>query len=283
VWAAAPNDVWAVGGISVLRWNGSRWIEFPSEVESGLIQAIHGTDERDVWIVGIQGLLRHFDGLVWQNYDRQTTTAWLNDVWASALGDVWIVGSGGTIRHFNGTTWTIHRPGTVRNFERIHAYGKTAWASGFGLPMRWDGREWREHAVCRHPFRLWMLGEDDVLSVNWNAGVERRRGGRPGTRLPEGSGLDGARIINSLSAAELDRLCDYAAIQAGGYEAIHRCPTGGSVYAKRNSFECRMSYSGRGCTATVAQAEACARLTFRDPCSPPLEDPACKALLGCAP
>jgi hypothetical protein len=43
----------------------------------------------------------------------------LFDVWGSAPNDVWAVGDEGAVVHFNGTTWTFVETGAFRKLERV--------------------------------------------------------------------------------------------------------------------------------------------------------------------
>ncbi len=107
VWGSAPGDVWAVGGISVLsrtqgyliRYRSGRWSR--SEVPSiTAVRAIHGLSASDVWAVGDDGLILHFNGTRWENQSIAGTTEDFYGVWAQAADDVWAVGSGGIIAHY---------------------------------------------------------------------------------------------------------------------------------------------------------------------------------------
>jgi hypothetical protein len=226
--------------------------------------------------------------MAWSSYDGITTTARLNDVWVGGPKDVWVVGDGGTARRWNGTSWTVLSTGTVAPITKVRARGNVAWAIGGGQGslgmMRFDGTSWFHYETCRGYRSLWMLGDDDVLVVSDYRSVQRRRGGTPGTKMPEVSGLDGSKRIADLSTMEIETLCDHSAIQSGGYGAVRRCSDGTSVLAKDSRESCVASYNrGAGCVATVAQAEACLRLLNRDACSlADLDDPACKALASCA-
>src|SRR6185436_659273 len=240
IWALAPNDVWAVGDRTIKRWNGVTWTEVPAapppSSSLGWLEAVHGTGPSNVWVVGSSGTIRQWNGTSWTSYDGVTTTARLNDVWVAGPKDVWVVGDGGTARRWNGTTWTVLPTGTVAPLRDIRARGNVAWATGGGLGvlglMRFDGTSWFHYETCRYYRSLWMLGDDDVLAVSEDRGVQRRRGGTPGTKAAEDLGLDKAKRIVDLTPAEIAVLCDHAAIQSGGYGAVRQCPDGSSIHAR---------------------------------------------------
>lgn len=75
VWGATPDDMWAVGGFAgregfVWRWNGTAWseVDLPSDIprtDTGELPALFkvwGRDADDVWIVGSNGTILHWDG-----------------------------------------------------------------------------------------------------------------------------------------------------------------------------------------------------------------------------
>lgn len=71
VWAAAADDVWAVGGdpnrsdgAFVWRYDGSavRAVSLPDGVAPSVLYKVWGTAPEDVWIVGTDSTLLHYDG-----------------------------------------------------------------------------------------------------------------------------------------------------------------------------------------------------------------------------
>lgn len=57
---------------------------------------INGAGEKDIYVVGINGFLAHFDGTGWRNLDK-VTAAHLNFIYVDSDGSVWIAGSKGTL------------------------------------------------------------------------------------------------------------------------------------------------------------------------------------------
>ena len=51
-------------------------------------------------------------------------------VWARAADDVWVVGSDGLILHFDGRTWTQEPSGTDEPLVGVHGAGRTIWVIG---------------------------------------------------------------------------------------------------------------------------------------------------------
>ncbi len=65
---------------------------------------IYAVGTIDVFAVGDNGLIRHYDGSSWSTMASPVSVS-LKSVWGRAYNDVFAVGSGGTILHYNGTQW----------------------------------------------------------------------------------------------------------------------------------------------------------------------------------
>lgn len=113
-WAAATNDVWAVGNAgTILHFDGTRWTPVASGTTANLT-AIHGLGASDAWAVADSGAIAHYDGTAW----TITTTiehASLDEVWALSATDVWAAGEtdmptpgagSGAVYRFDGASWT---------------------------------------------------------------------------------------------------------------------------------------------------------------------------------
>jgi len=85
VYAFVRNDIWFAGN-GVIRWNGQQYIpmEIPSSVWGpNRINKIWGSSSSDLYIVGDNGSIAHYDGLGWQRLESGTS-AGLFDVWGHA-------------------------------------------------------------------------------------------------------------------------------------------------------------------------------------------------------
>jgi hypothetical protein len=84
IWAAAPDDAWAVGGISgvtengavMYHFNGTSWsaVELPEEAAAKIaLFKVSGTAPSDVWAVGAAGTALHYDGSLWSIVPTEVT------------------------------------------------------------------------------------------------------------------------------------------------------------------------------------------------------------------
>ena len=71
VFAFSHNDVWFE---AFVKWNGNRFIEFPvPSVLTGYgLNKIWGTSDQDLYVVGNNGLIAHYDGHQWQRIESWT-------------------------------------------------------------------------------------------------------------------------------------------------------------------------------------------------------------------
>ena len=143
VWGSSSNDIYVGGYDKLLHYNGSTWEQFgnPSShtitgiwgtpknlylldtfggfykyngsnwqtlVEptafSNYGGGIWGSSDSDIFLVGSQKEIIHFDGSSWTT-DPNPSYAWLSDIWGSSGTDVFVVGYKGTILHLDGTQW----------------------------------------------------------------------------------------------------------------------------------------------------------------------------------
>jgi hypothetical protein len=64
-----------------------------------------GSARDDVWAVGLEGSLVHFDGKAWTRVASNVKDN-LWSVWGSGRNDVWAVGANATLLRFDGKAWT---------------------------------------------------------------------------------------------------------------------------------------------------------------------------------
>ncbi len=71
-----------------------------SSVSSGTTQDLWsawGTSASDVWAVGWNGTILHYNGTSWSSVSSGTLPMDLYGVWGASASDVWAVGSGGIL------------------------------------------------------------------------------------------------------------------------------------------------------------------------------------------
>ncbi|MEW5735642.1 MAG: glycosyl hydrolase [Thermodesulfobacteriota bacterium] len=139
---------WFINGLRVLP---------SSRMPSASINAIWGSSDQDIFAVGDQGTILHYDGSAWTGMTTKTPYN-LYGVWGSAPNDVWAVGGAppptgmetwhNIILHYDGTKWTATNPS--QPFTLYGVWGADAdhvWAVGAaGLILFWNGMSWAQQA-----------------------------------------------------------------------------------------------------------------------------------------
>jgi cysteine-rich repeat protein len=128
IWGSGAKNVYAVGKKGkILRYHLSAsgvlaWANVPvpdtSEIDIAQIdfEGIWGSGPNDIFVVGRQGVILHYDGLKW-SAERSPTGDALLDVWGTAPNDVFAAGRGGTILHYDGSKWSRVRSNTNADFH----------------------------------------------------------------------------------------------------------------------------------------------------------------------
>jgi hypothetical protein len=97
IWGSSASDVWAVGmNGAVVHWDDKTWTSLSAGPRFTNYRGVGGTGPNDVWFVADGGVL-------WQwgvGPSQALTNNDLSAVVATSSGEVWAVGAGGTIlRH----------------------------------------------------------------------------------------------------------------------------------------------------------------------------------------
>ena len=154
-----PGDGWAVSrrpvsygpfdphlggptGDALFRWDGRAWRFFQPLTER--VHALWGAVTNDVWAVGENGLLMHWDGGKWS---RWRLAGNLRAVWGRARDDVWINGCANNFYHWNGATWSrVASPIPADYVGVCLALGGTSPADisaiGEDRFLHWTGAAW---------------------------------------------------------------------------------------------------------------------------------------------
>src|SRR5690606_20129795 len=94
IYSFSKNDVW-VGSNQPMRWTGTTW---------------------EKW-----DLLSN----IWEG--------WINKIWGNSSSDLYVVGNNGNIAHWNGSNWTKIESGTDVNLRDISGQGDDIFISGYSL------------------------------------------------------------------------------------------------------------------------------------------------------
>ncbi|MCS6989091.1 MAG: hypothetical protein NZM06_06185 [Chloroherpetonaceae bacterium] len=141
IFAFSQNDIW-VGDSAPYHWDGVQWTVFNvTGLFDGYIQKFWGTSSRDLYAVGTNGAIMHYNGLAWRRVESGTT-ATINDVWGSidrALGDMLALAP-------TGRTLT-QEPRQILRIKGL-LVDSIAWTPNFWVQSVW----------FRNPYLLWAGG-----------------------------------------------------------------------------------------------------------------------------
>ncbi|HSS03022.1 MAG TPA: hypothetical protein VLM79_38435 [Kofleriaceae bacterium] len=162
-WAAAPDDVWIVGGIPgagkavdndvVLHWDGQHLVRDDTLPRRGTaLLKVWGSDPGELWVVGEHGALWHRTQGRWD--DHSMTSSTLFSVHGCGRDDVYAVG-GSQLLHFDGSAWSQVGPSIYGSAIGVVCGRSGALITGAGgLKLRWD--------------RLSGAWHDDQLVAPWD-------------------------------------------------------------------------------------------------------------------
>jgi PKD repeat protein len=143
VWGTSGSDVYAVGlNGTMLHYDGVRWQAMSSGSNSNF-ENVWGTSTTNVYAVGSAGTVVRYDGTRWTPMTSGVGVG-LTGVWGSSTSNVYAVGDGGTIVRFDGTRWTPMPSGSTEFLFGV--WGTSAsnvYAVGRrGTILRFDGTRW---------------------------------------------------------------------------------------------------------------------------------------------
>ena len=114
VWGSSSSDVFIVGANGkILHYDGNDWSNMDSGT-SQILTSIWGSSATDIYAVGYNGIILHYDGEKWTNMQSKVK-ANLKSIWGFSSSGVFAVGEGGTILNFNGKTWEKMSSGIQNN------------------------------------------------------------------------------------------------------------------------------------------------------------------------
>jgi hypothetical protein len=173
VWGTGPSDVWVAGGTTytfdsqprLAHFDGTLWAV--TELDgTGTLSALWGAASNDVWTVGTNGLVAHFDGAAWTTA-MNDTTVW-EAITGSAADDVWVVGDAGKTMHWDGAAWTaVSSPATEALTGVWEAARTDVYAITGKMMIHWDGTAWSTVPLTNPPDLrgIWGSGPGDIWVV----------------------------------------------------------------------------------------------------------------------
>lgn len=224
VWGTATDNVFAVGGaedigLIIEHYNGSTWTimeSYPNFPIYAGFSAVWGDSASDVWAVGDNALIFHYDGDSWNWIYPPPIQVSLYGVHGLSSTNVFAVGEGGTIIQYDGSSWSQVDSGTTKTLSDVTRY----WAVGEGgTILLYSNGEWGPYLTptTEHLFGVWRQspGTGYACAVG-NRGVIVDFPNDLTTSQSEGMGMElGSSALlasNSILSVDTATLGDHVAI-----------------------------------------------------------------------
>ena len=202
----APKRIRAIAGApyvcgqagQIYTFSGNQWVHMDAgivepegNVDSLLLEGLHGTGPDDIYVTGSGGLLARFDGRTWTRINLGTKT-FIGAVRAFSRTHVAAIGNSGTFAEWTGGQWAVSRiPGHEDTaFADLEMYNGELYAAyEDGLLVR-RGSQWTrvDTGLADAPEflrltvgdgRLWAMGFKRVHSFDgarWEAHIDPDNG-----------------------------------------------------------------------------------------------------------
>ncbi len=113
--ANAANDVWAIGHLSadpgtgvIAHWTGSSWTQWTAA--QTVYNAIASSGPNDTWVAGVDGIMRHWDGVAWsrsENIGNASGLTSLTGMISLDAGNVVVVSLQNLAYRYKGQAWGV--------------------------------------------------------------------------------------------------------------------------------------------------------------------------------
>lgn len=202
--SADINALWAAPGSASLiavgdtgriwRQNGQEWtLEYqwqPGGVAVDL-HALWGSSDTDIYAVGDDFSLLHYDGTSWSAVTTGLTRPPINDdteddfnaVWGSSASDVYAVGDQGTVWHYNGTSWSaVALPALYQDAMLRAVWGDAPdnifLAGEDSIALHFNGTRWvgLRPELSDHFYAFWGTSSAELYVVGNNGAIARHTG-----------------------------------------------------------------------------------------------------------
>jgi hypothetical protein len=175
VWGPSPQEVYAVGGNTILRYDGNVWRDpgFDSGINwGGVYVGVWGTSYDNWYIVSEEGRgIYHYNGSEWEHIQSD---GYFCAMFGSGPTDVYAVGWGGNILRIDGIEWREMETGTSNRFLDGWAFAPNdVYVAGYqsnffrglhGEVMHYDGSDLKVVAT-RLPdlHSTWAINDHDLF------------------------------------------------------------------------------------------------------------------------
>ncbi|HYP97350.1 MAG TPA: hypothetical protein VER96_01665 [Polyangiaceae bacterium] len=194
IWGSSATDIWVIANqtgdlagsqqtnsierSALLHWDGLRWGATQFD-DTRALRAIWGSSKHDVYVVGANSTLLHYDGNSWSPVPLMLGASIdFTSVHGTSAKDVWVVGLGRAALHYDGSAWFTLTPPTMDVFRSVWSSADDVWVLGDASLNHFDRKAWStvprpaaglQSAVLGHaPHEAWIGGPAGIIE-RWNA------------------------------------------------------------------------------------------------------------------
>jgi hypothetical protein len=167
VWGRSSTDVYVVGtNGKVVHYDGSAWTAMESGTTQGLFGVWGGVD----YVVAVgNSVALYNDGSGWTQMPGDLPTPSLRDVWSASKDDIFAVGDLGAIAHYDGTAWAVAQTSATADMRGVWGTsGDDVFAVGHVSPFYGPTRYWAG-TVMHYDGSQWTRLESESAVVNFES------------------------------------------------------------------------------------------------------------------
>ncbi len=147
------------------------------------LRAVSGSAANDVWAVGDNGLILHFDGTAWRAVPSGVNER-LTGVWAASPTQAWVSGTNNALLRWDGDKWSsAGQPAAITWASSVTGWvdksaspaQTTVWFTDASTPIRVFDGEWMREKLPQESFTftsawadstglLWAVGSDGAFA-----------------------------------------------------------------------------------------------------------------------
>ncbi|MCP4104383.1 MAG: hypothetical protein GY749_02430 [Desulfobacteraceae bacterium] len=159
VWGSTENNVFAVGkNGAIIHYDGSAWGEMASG-SYNYLRAVWGSSGNNVFAVGQGGVILHYNGTLWTEMESGVTED-LRDVWGSSGNNVFAVGEKGVILRYNGISWIKAQPVTLNSLNSVWGSSENDVFAAGGI--------WGTVTMLHYDGEKWTQMQADSINIPYD-------------------------------------------------------------------------------------------------------------------
>ena len=152
-----------------------KWIHHtPTSQATKAFYSLWGTSSTDVWAVGGEGTIYHYDGKTWKDQSPAGLSAFhFSTIWGTSPLNIWVGGTNGALLNYNGVKWSKKTSPTTAGLISIWGTSTNdVWLVASANPtaelFHYDGATWTSSTKAPSGYSyydIWGSSTNDVWAV----------------------------------------------------------------------------------------------------------------------